>query len=61
MITTKFFEKRAYLNENVYLSTLHCGKKIRDVRIIRRTLRGPGFLLVSNYKCLVFQIEIFKK
>ena len=37
------------------------GKKIGDVRIIRRTLRGSGFLLVPNYEFLVGQSETFQE
>ena len=36
----------------------HCGKKIGDVWIIRRTLCGSGFLLFPKYEFLVGQSEI---
>ena len=38
---------------------LHYGKKIREVRIIHRTLRESGFLLVKYYTPIVDHGESF--
>ena len=39
----------------ICLCTVHCGKKLGDVRIIHRTLCRSGFLLVTFYEFLVGQ------
>lgn len=36
----------------------HCGKKIRDERVISRTLQRSGFLFVSNFEFLFGQRKI---
>ena len=38
----------------------HSGKKVGEVRIIPRTLRGLGFLLVASYIFLVDASKIFQ-
>jgi hypothetical protein len=44
------FSKRNQKEKN---GNLHCGTKIGDLQIIRRTLNGFGFLTVTNYESLV--------
>ena len=43
------------------LVSIHCRKKIGDLRIIRSTLCGFSFLSLANYEIFVGQSKIFKK
>ena len=44
----KFYPPSASRTFPIKKTSLHCGKKVGEVQINRRTLNGLGFLLVDN-------------